>query len=422
MPPADRRALVVGTTADYIEWIRSGRPGGALFLTDPAIRHSALEPAPLPQEEILCDLTDGDRVRAALADHLESWGIGLAGVACFDDESMSLAARLAEAYGLAYPAPEAVANCRDKYRSKTLWQAHGLATPAVGKVDSPEAAAAFFRRAGGPVVLKPIGGSGSELIYRCDSEDDCTRDFRTIAEGLAGRKAHRLYQPFAAEGAGILAEAHIPGEEYSCDFMLEDGRATVIRLTRKVRFDQDPFGTAKAYSLPGEWPEAIDPPRLAATLARGARTLGLERAIGMLDFFVHDGRLVLLEMAPRPGGDCLPALLRCSCDLDVLQLTLDFACREPLAWRPGAAFTPMVGLRLHADREGVLLGIDDRALRRDPRVREIALTRQPGHRITRPPADYDAWLLGHVLFVPEPERDIAAQCRDLCGKLSVQVR
>jgi len=55
-------------------------------------------------------------------------------------------------------------------------------------------------------------------------------------------------------------------------------------------------------------------------------------------------------------------------------------------------------------------------------VREISLTRQPGHRITRPPADYDAWLLGHVLFVPEPEEDIAAQCRDLYGKLSVQVR
>ena len=67
------------------------------------------------------------------------------------------------------------------------------------------------------------------------------------------------------------------------------------------------------------------------------------------------------------------------------------------------------------------MGIDDSGLRRDPRVREILLARQAGHRIKRPPADYDAWLLGHVLFVPEPGRDIAAQCRDLHGKLSVQV-
>jgi hypothetical protein len=54
-------------------------------------------------------------------------------------------------------------------------------------------------------------------------------------------------------------------------------------------------------------------------------------------------------------------------------------------------------------------------------VREIHLTRQAGHRIQRPPADYDAWLLGHLLFVPAPEEDIAAQCRDLHGKLVVTV-
>ena len=249
-------------------------------------------------------------MREALSGHLESWGIGLAGVACFDDESMALAANLAQAYGLDYPSPEAVANCRDKYRSKSLWRSQGLATPDVDKVASPEAAAAFLRRAGGPVVLKPIGGSGSELIFRCDSEADCARHFRTIAEGLAKRQGHRLYEPFAAEGEGILAETHVPGEEYSCDFVLEGGRASVIRLTRKVCFDQDPFGTAKAYSLPGAWPDAIDRARFETMLGQSARALGLEQAIGMLDFFVHDGRVVLLEMAPRPGGDCLPSLLR----------------------------------------------------------------------------------------------------------------
>jgi hypothetical protein len=82
----------------------------------------------------------------------------------------------------------------------------------------------------------------------------------------------------------------------------------------------------------------------------------------------------------------------------------------------------MVGLRLHAGQEGTLVGVDDRELRRDPRVREILLTRQPGHCIKRPPEDYDAWLLGHVIFVPDPARDVAEQCRDLSGRLLVEVR
>lgn len=420
MPPDERRVLVVGTTADYVDWMRR-RPGEVLFLTDAGVRHKALEPAPLPHEEILCDLAHGDQAEERLADHLAGWGIGLSGVACFDDESMALAARLARVYGLPYPSPEAVANCRDKHRAKTLWRSQGLATPAAAEVASPAAARAFFRQTGGPVVLKPTGGSGSELIFRCDSEADCIQAYSTIAEGLADRKTQRLYHLFAGDGGGIMAEGHIAGEEYSCDFVLEDGRATVLRLTGKVRFPQDPFGTAKAYSLSGIWPEGIDRAELEALLARAARALGLERALGMLDFFVHDGRIILLEMAPRPGGDCLPWLLRCGWGLDVLALTLDFACRRPLAGRLPSAPSPMVGLRLHADREGVLSGLDDDALRRDPRVREIHLTRRPGHRIKRPPADYDAWLLGHLLFVPAAGEDIAAQCRDLHGRLIVRV-
>ena len=362
------------------------------------------------------------KVGRQLADHLDRGGITLAGVACFDDESMILAARLAQVYGRPYPSMEAVANCRDKYRSKMLWEAEGLATPAVGKVASPEAAAAFFRQAGGPVVLKPIGGSGSELMFRCASEADCARHFRTIAEGLAQRQANRLYQPFAAEGSGILAEALIAGEEYSCDFVFANDRATVLRLTRKVRFDEDPFGTAKAYSLPEVWPEGLRGGHFETILQRSARALGIERAICMLDFFMYEGRVILLEMAPRPGGDCLPPLLRCCCQLDVLQLMLDFACQKPLDHKPTAPHPPMVGLRLHAPVEGTLAGIDDRELRRDPRVREIHLTRQPGHIIKRPPADYDAWLLGHTLFVPDPHRDVASQCRELCGRLRVEVR
>lgn len=422
MRPADQRVLVVGTTADYIEWIRNGRPGEVLFLTDPAVRREALESSPAPEEEILCDLTDEDRSREMLARHLDQWRIGLAGVACYDCESMSLAARLAEAYALPYPSVQAVANCRDKYRSKVLWREHGLATPDVGQVATAEDAVNFFRQTGGPVVLKPIGGSGSELIFRCDSEAECERSYRSIADGLAGRRDHRLYQPFAGKGPEVLAESHVEGEEYSCDFVLENGRVTLIRLTRKVIFDRDPFGTAKAYVLPGSWPAAIDAGTFETILDRSARALGIARAVCMLDFFVRDGQMVLLEMAPRPGGDCLPPLLRCCYQMDVLQLMLDFARQKPLGLMPPEPHAPMVGLRLHAGQEGTLVGVDDRELRRDPRVREIFLNRRPGHCIKRPPEDYDAWLLGHVIFVPDPDGDVAEQCRDLSGRLRVEVR
>ena len=421
MPPADQRVIVVGTTADYIEWIRNCRPGKALFLTDPAVRQGADEPAPSPDEEILCDLDDETRVLEVLAGHLDRWRMGLAGVACYDCESMALAARLAEAYTLSYPSVQAVNNCRDKHHSRILWRKHHLDTPDVRRIRSAGDAVDFFRETGGPCVLKPISGSGSELIFRCDSEADCERHYRRIVQGLARRRNHRLYQPFSATGADILAEAYIGGEEYSCDFVLENDRVTLIRLARKVFFDQDPFGTAKAYILPDVWPEAIDAGELERTLYRSARALGIQRAVCMLDFIVHHGRMVLLEMAPRPGGDCLPSLLRRCYQVDVLQLALDFACQQPLELNLPVSHPPMVGLRLHAAQEGTLVSVNTRDLRRDFRVQEIHLIRKPGHRIQRPPADYDAWLLGHVIFVPDPDGDVALQCRALCDKVAIEV-
>jgi len=421
VPPVDPRVLVVGTTADYIEWIRTSRPRQALFITDPAVRREADQPAPPPDEEILCDLTDAHRVHAVLARHLDERRMGLAGVACYDCESMVLAARLAEAYTLPYPSGKAVNNCRDKYRSRILWREHHLDTPTVCRIGSAGEAAEFFRETGGPCVLKPLSGSGSELIFRCDSEADCERYYRSIVQGLARRRNHRLYQPFASAGADILAEAYVGGEEYSCDFVLENDRVTLLRLTRKVLFAQDPFGTAKAYILPGVWPDAIDAGEFERTLYRSARALQIQRAVCMLDFIVHNGRMVLLEMAPRPGGDCLPSLLRRCYQVDMLQLVLDFARQQPLELNLPASHPPMVGLRLHAGQAGTLVSIDTRNLRRDSRVQEIHLIRKPGHRIQRPPEDYDAWLLGHVIFVPDPDGDVALQCRELCGKLAIKV-
>ena len=421
MPPDDRRVLVVGTTADYIDWIRTHRPGEAVFLTEHAVRQAAEEPQPAPEEELLCDLTDEKRVLEDLADHLARWRQTPAGIACYDCESMALAARLAGACGLPYPDVRAIENCRDKHRAKILWHREGLDTPTARIVGSPSAAVAFFLETDGPIVLKPSSGSGSAFVFRCDSTGDCERHYGRIAQGLRQCQGLRLYRGFAGDVPRILAEALTDGAEYSCDFVLEDGRVSLVRLTRKLLFAREPFGTANAYILPGSWPDAIDRAAFEDTLRRSARALGIERAVCMLDFILHRGRMVLLELAPRPGGDCIPALVRCCYGLDILVRMLDFSRRQSIAWPSPAAHAPLVGLRLHAGREGRLTRIDDDLLRKDPRVREIHLTRKPGHAIKRPPADYEAWLLGHVLFAPDAGRDMGLQCREIREKLVCEV-
>lgn len=418
---SDKRVLVVGTTPDYIDWIRNNSPGEALFLTDPVIRRGSQEPCPAPAEEILCNLSDNDQARHLLHQHLHTYGLQLDGVACFDCESMELTAVLAREFDLSYPSVQAVRNCRDKYLSKLLWQKQGLHTPRVKQIGSTAEAAEFFRELGVACVLKPLSGSGSELIFDCQDARTCEKRFRDIQQGLEQRRENRLYKSFSLDDPVILAEALVEGDEYSCDFVLENGQAKVIRLTRKILSSSGPFGTALGYLLPAELPVSVDEDAFLQTLASSAGALGLVRAVCMLDFIVNQDRIVLLELAPRPGGDCLPFLLRRCWDLDVLKLLLDFSRGRALRLNHKPDSDSCIGLRLHAGIGGILKKVDAVRLQQDKRVAEVYLKHGPGHRITMPPEDYDTWILGHVIFRPDGHSELQAQCRELLEKLVVEI-
>jgi hypothetical protein len=133
---AEKRILVVGTTADYIHWIQRSYPGTALFLTDPLVRRTAREPAPPPDSEIRCQLASFDQSEHAIRTHLGTYSMQLSGVVSFDCESMALAASLARQFGLPFPSPEAIQNCRDKFLTKTIWHQNRLNTPLVRLVGS----------------------------------------------------------------------------------------------------------------------------------------------------------------------------------------------------------------------------------------------------------------------------------------------
>lgn len=420
--PSNARVLVVGTTTDYIEWIQNTCPGQAFFFTDSQVRSRGAEPCPDASEELCGDLSDYHLASRRIESHLKKRGLVLDGIACFDCESMEIAAVLAGHFGLPYPSVQAVRNCRDKLQAKRLWRAHRLKTPPAAAIGSAEEAADFFTAAGGPVVLKPITGSGSELVVLCTDARGCGSNYGLIHRSLERRAFHRLYRPRRRYAKPwIMAEAFAAGQEYSCDFMVEEGRATVIRLARKIKPRGEPFGTILGYLLPAQLPAMIRKERFERTLYRSAAALGIHRAVCMLDFMVEQGEIVLLELAPRPGGDCLPHLLHRGCRLDMLKLQLDFSRGKPANPPSLSAAGALVGLRVLARYGGILRKVSFDPLNNDPRILEIRIIRQPGHHIVLPPADYDAWLLGHVIFAPDDETDINLQCRDILDRIAVEV-
>lgn len=424
---ADPRVLVVGTTADYVAIINGRYPGRALFFTDERERERATEAVPAAHDEVLCDLNAPDDAIRRLTVHLKKYDIALEGVTAFDCESLSLAARIGEEWQLPFPSPRSVENCRSKHISKQLWQQAGVDCPRSRIISTVAEAIAFMRDTGQPAIMKPLTGSGSELVFLCRDKLECVASFKMLTAGLEERRDTRMHHdPLLRvesdnDTMSFAIEEYIEGREYSCDFIFDNGRVEIIRIAKKIPAAGHPIGTTLAYVVPANLPGAIDVSRFRAQIADACRALGLTRAVCMLDFIIRDDRAEILELTPRPGGDCLPALIQQSMGIDMLGLALDFAAGRSLSFPPANEQIPLVGLRVIARQAGVFQGFDRTNLEDDPRVIEVYQKHRSGHRIILPPTDYDSRILGHVIFRPTSKNGLEAECKSLEAKLVIKM-
>jgi biotin carboxylase len=424
---SDNRVLVIGTTADYIDIIRRRFPRRALFLTAPDERERATEPVPGPDEELGVDLADRDGTLGRLQRYLTAHGIQPVGITAFDCESMALTASLAEPLGLSYASEGAVAACRSKFTSKQLWRRSGVPCPDAELFETGEQAVAFFERSRGRVVIKPICGSGSELLFICSTREECLEAVATMQSRMACHAGNRMYAGSEENGHRLdphrvfVVEEFIEGPEFSCDFIVEGDSVRILRIARKIPALGHSVGTTWAYVVPGQLPPEISPKAFEHQLRSAAHAVGLNRALCMLDFIIRDGEALLIEMAPRPGGDCLPPLLRQCSGIDMLGLALDFAERRPIEAAP-RAWSTRVGMRFIAGQSGILQRIDDRLVRADGRVVECVLKYGVGHRVVLPPEDYDSRILGYAIFAPRDENRLEAECAEIEAKLDVAFR
>ena len=417
---SEPKVLVVGTTSDYVNLLRQSNPGRALYLSAQSERNSAVEPAPQPWEEITCDLDDdASLILGDIKDHLKRWNNSLDGLVCFDCESLELAASLAQGLSLRYPSVESIALCRDKFVSKSIWQKNGVPCPRHRLVQSAVGVFNFLQEIDRPCVIKPLSGSGSELVFICSSKKDCDKGAQMILAGLANRKNSRLYNK---ADSLFMAEEFVAGHEFSCDFAIRNGRAEILRLTKKLKYTAKPFGTINGYMITDFFKAGLNQKELSDILQHGAAVLGIEDAICMVDFVVDRGKVMLLEITPRPGGDCIPFLLNRASGFDILGYSLDFAQNRLVADPRNPLPAPgLAALRLHAGINGEIVKINSRRLCRDPRIQEVCLIRAAGHRVVMPPADYDSWYLGYVLFYPFPGVQVEQQCCELRRLLDLEI-
>lgn len=422
--------LVAWTTPDYVSRLQHRHPEEVYFVVDSRFKDSPDIECLDRSAVIFTGFEDLRQALRSIKQDLLSKNLSPKGVACFDCDALVPASFLARDLGLPFPDTNAIVRARNKYEAGRLWKQRGIPSPSVLLVSGLEDTLEGFRRMQRNVVLKPVSGSGSELVFHCRSEEEVVESFRIMERELPLRASNPLFQPLPSPAGETLVdprrvwivEEFVSGPEFSCDFLLEDERITVIRETGKIKSSAQTFGSILAYTYPPVYPEGLSSAPLCDILHRAAGALGFTWGHFMVDFILQNGHPIIIEMTPRPGGDSIPDLLETATGIDLLELHLNFVAAgfhpSKLPSPPGERFA---SINLFAARKGKIVWIDPSPVIAHPRVRAVFLRKRAGDMILLPPESYDHRLLGHAIVSLDSEEDILTFSTQLEGLLKVKI-
>ena len=298
------------------------------------------------------------------------------GIVAVGDRPVTIAARVAEAFGLAGNPVAAALASRNKLASREALKSAGLTVPAFRPVSLADDAGALACAFDYPVVVKPLAMSGSRGVIKADDPRQFVEAFKRLRALLAQPDVRVEREP--AHGQ-LLVESFVCGREFAVEGVLTHGTLQVLAIFDKPDPLDGPFFEETIYVTPSREPRPTQD-AIASTVAAGAAAIGLRHGPVHAECRVNDGGVVLLEVAARPiGGLCSKALAFVSGagEASLEELLLRHALGEDVrafARERQASAVMMIpipdrGIYKSAD------GVDEAA--RVPHVTEVRITAKP---------------------------------------------
>lgn len=233
-------------------------------------------------------------------------------IAPCSDVAVMTAAKVAERLRLTGPPSQAARILTNKFAFRQFMTHNGLQCPRAHLIRAnthpPEST--FDGRAW---VIKPCCASGSKGVVIVHDEQsflDC------VVES----------QAFSVDGLAVLEE-HIDGSQHTCEGLLDDGRAILTLITDR-NTTPSPHTATTGHLVPSTLPQPMQSQALWA-IEEVFRRLGVRSGPFDCDFVASGGRIVLLEITPRLGGNSLSRLFRTALDFDLVAYAVSHACGDP---------------------------------------------------------------------------------------------
>jgi len=223
------------------------------------------------------------------------------GVIAVGDRPVVLAARAAMALGIPGNPPAAAAATANKKLARQLFAEAGMNVPWFFEVHAGEESAALASRASYPLVVKPLGLSGSRGVIRADSLDQLVAAIARV-RALLARPDVRAIRSGLDET--VLVEGFIEGSEVALEGVLTRGALRTCAIFDKPERLDGPFFEETIYVAPSGLAAGVQQ-AVRDEVQRGVAALGLTDGPVHAECRVGPAGVSVLEIAARPiGGLC----------------------------------------------------------------------------------------------------------------------
>jgi biotin carboxylase len=285
----------------------------------------------------------------------------------------------------------AVQNTRDKRRMRRALEQAGLGQVRYATCATIDAAERFLDEVAGPIIVKPVSGSGSDGV--------------SLVRERGGLRAAFELASAALGFAGLLCEEYVDGPEVSLEGYSRDGRFVPVALTDKLtdeRFLE--IGHRQPSAQSGEVFAAV-----SDYAARALRALDVTHGVSHSEFRLSARGPVLIETHTRMAGGSIYVLTELTTGVSLPDLMVALALGE----RPDVEPRPQgrgAAIRFLTGRPGRRLA----SLEVPPRqpgdgVHSVKAYLKPGHVVSARSSSRDR--LCHVIATG-PDAPAAARAAD----------
>ncbi len=227
---------------------------------------------------------------------------------CTNDFSAISSAYAAEKLGLPGHDPfetSKLIHHKDSYRSFAL--SNGIPAPNAIGFSSPKSALQSLSKLTLPVIIKPVDLTGGKGISKIT---DLSEAKNSILKAFSISKAKR-----------VVIEEFIEGSRHGFSTLIMDGKV-VFHFSDNEHYFLNPYLVAGA-SAPASIPDSVVF-NLIEQIEKISELLSLRHGIFHVQYVLHDGQPIIIEICRRPPGDLYIKLVQYATGIDYPKLIVDF--------------------------------------------------------------------------------------------------